>query len=381
MTTTSKPHAATLPDDLLDPVDEFADEDGLNDALIELDDDGQPIVDAEDEDDDDDDLGEDIDALAYDAPDLDTMLKAAVGSNDGDRRCGLIAIVGRPNVGKSTLLNTLIGQKVSITSRKAQTTRHRITGISTQADPQYVYVDTPGFQTTPTTRGTAALNRNLNKTVQSVLGDVDVVLFVVDAGRFNPADAKVLSLIPPGKPTFLIANKLDLITRRSDLLPWLQQMQAKHAFTEFVPLTATKKDDTQRLLDIIRPYLPEQPWYYDEDALTDRSDKFLAAELIREKLFRLTGDELPYTSTVQIDKYEEVEGGRLNRIAATIIVERDAHKGMVIGEGGERLKRISTEARTEMERLTGRKVFLEVWVKVRSGWADDEKRLKSYGYE
>ena len=379
MTTTSKPHAATLPDDLLDPVDEFADEDGLNDALIELDDDGQPIVDAEDE--DEDDLGEDIDALAYDAPDLDTMPKAAVGSNDGDRRCGLIAIVGRPNVGKSTLLNTLIGQKVSITSRKAQTTRHRITGISTQADTQYVFVDTPGFQTTHTTRGTAALNRNLNKTVQSVLGDVDVVLFVVDAGRFNPADAKVLSLIPPGKPTFLIANKLDLITRRSDLLPWLQQMQARHAFTEFVPLTATKKDDTQRLLDIIRPYLPEQPWYYDEDALTDRSDKFLAAELIREKLFRLTGDELPYTSTVQIDKYEEVEGGRLNRIAATIIVERDAHKGMVIGEGGERLKRISTEARTEMERLTGRKVFLEVWVKVRSGWADDEKRLKSYGYE
>ena len=379
MTTSSKPQAATLPDDLLDPVDEFADEDGLNDALIELDDDGQPIVDADDE--DEDDLGEDVDELAYDAPDLDTMLKAVVGSNDGDRRCGLIAIVGRPNVGKSTLLNTLIGQKVSITSRKAQTTRHRITGISTQADTQYVFVDTPGFQTTHTTRGTAALNRNLNKTVQSVLGDVDVVLFVVDAGRFNPADAKVLSLIPPGKPTFLIANKLDLITRRSDLLPWLQQMQARHAFTEFVPLTATKKDDTQRLLDIIRPYLPEQPWYYDEDALTDRSDKFLAAELIREKLFRLTGDELPYTSTVQIDKYEEVEGGRLNRIAATIIVERDAHKGMVIGEGGERLKRISTEARTEMERLTGRKVFLEVWVKVRSGWADDEKRLKSYGYE
>ena len=379
MTTSSKPQAATLPDDLLDPVDEFADEDGLNDALIELDDDGQPIVDAEDE--DEDDLGEDVDELAYDAPDLDTMLKAVVGSNDGDRRCGLIAIVGRPNVGKSTLLNTLIGQKVSITSRKAQTTRHRITGISTQADTQYVFVDTPGFQTTHTTRGTAALNRNLNKTVQSVLGDVDVVLFVVDAGRFNQADAKVLQLIPPGKPTFLIANKLDLITRRSDLLPWLQQMQARHAFTEFVPLTATRKDDALRLLDIIRPYLPEQPWYYDADARTDRSDKFLAAERIREKLFRLTGEELPYTCTVQIDKYEEVEGGRLNRIAATIIVERDAHKGMVIGEGGERLKRISTEARTEMERLTGRKVFLEVWVKVRSGWADDEKRLKSYGYE
>ena len=188
-------------------------------------------------------------------------------------------------------------------------------------------------------------------------------------------------MIPKGKPVFLIANKLDLIHRRADLLPWLKQMQERHPFTEFVPLQATRPADTERLLGIIRPYLPEQPWFYDADALTDRSDKFLAAELIREKLFRLTGDELPYTSTVQIDKYEEVEGGRLNRIAATIIVERDAHKGMVIGEGGERLKRISTEARTEMERLTGKKVFLEVWVKVRSGWADDEQRLKSYGYE
>ena len=219
------------------------------------------------------------------------------------------------------------------------------------------------------------------QTVQSVLGDVDVVLFLVDAGRFGLDDAKVLSMIPKGKPVFLIANKLDLIHRRADLLPWLKQMQERHPFTEFVPLQATRPADTERLLGIIRPYLPEQPWFYDADALTDRSDKFLAAELIREKLFRLTGDELPYTSTVQIDKYEEVEGGRLNRIAATIIVERDAHKGMVIGEGGERLKRISTEARTEMERLTGKKVFLEVWVKVRSGWADDEQRLKSYGYE
>ncbi len=316
-------------------------------------------------------------------PDLEAMLAAARpgGQPEGPTRCGLIAIVGRPNVGKSTLMNSLIGQKVSITSRKAQTTRHRITGIATDADTQFVFVDTPGFQTRHTVKGTAALNRNLNKTVQSVLGDVDVVLFLVDAGRFGLDDAKVLSMIPKGKPVFLIANKLDLIHRRADLLPWLKQMQERHPFTEFVPLQATRPADTERLLGIIRPYLPEQPWFYDADALTDRSDKFLAAELIREKLFRLTGDELPYTSTVQIDKYEEVEGGRLNRIAATIIVERDAHKGMVIGEGGERLKRISTEARTELERLTGKKVFLEVWVKVRSGWADDEQRLKSYGYE
>jgi GTPase len=303
----------------------------------------------------------------------------AASTEHGTRHCGLIAIVGRPNVGKSTLLNTLIGQKVSITSRKAQTTRHRITGICTHGDTQFVFVDTPGFQTRHTNRGTSALNRNLNKTVQSVLGDVDIVLFVVEAGRFGPDDAKVLALLPPGQPTLLVANKLDLVHRRGDLMPWLQQMQARHPFTEFVPLTATKEEDTKRLLNIVRPYLPEQPWYYDEDALTDRSDKFMAAEMIREKLFRLTGDELPYTSTVQIDKYEEE--GRLRRIAATIIVERDSHKGIVIGDGGERLKRIGTEARVELEKLGDCKVFLELWVKVRSGWADDEKRLKSYGYE
>jgi GTP-binding protein Era len=301
------------------------------------------------------------------------------GASTDGRRCGLIAIVGRPNVGKSTLLNSLIGQKVSITSRKAQTTRHRITGICTEGDTQFVFVDTPGFQTRHTVRGTSALNRNLNKTVQSVLGDVDVVLFLVEAGRFGLDDAKVLALIPPGKPVILVANKLDLVHRRAELMPWLQQMQERHPFTEFVPLSAQKVEDARRLLAIVRPLLPEQVWYYDEDALTDRSEKFLAAELIREKLFRLTGDELPYTSTVQIDKYSEE--GRLRRIAATIIVERDAHKGMVIGEGGERLKRIGTEARTELERLTEGKVFLELWVKVRSGWADDEKRLKSYGYE
>ncbi|MFM2060072.1 MAG: hypothetical protein RLY71_4457 [Pseudomonadota bacterium] len=299
--------------------------------------------------------------------------------DDGPQRCGLIAIVGRPNVGKSTLLNQLVGQKVSITSKKAQTTRHRITGICTEGDSQYVFVDTPGFQTRHTARGTAALNRALNKTVQGVLSDVDVVLFLVEAGRFSLDDAKVLALIPHGKPVLLIANKLDLVQRRADLLPWLQQMQERHPFTEFVPLSANKKDDTQRLLGILRPHLPEQPWYYEADSLTDRSDRFLAAELIREKLFRLTGDELPYTSTVLIDTF--TEEGNLRRINATIIVERDAHKGMVIGEGGERLKRIGTEARTELERLMDCKVFLELWVKVRSGWADDESRLKSYGYE
>lgn len=294
---------------------------------------------------------------------------------EAPQRCGLVAIVGRPNVGKSTLLNALVGQKVSITSDKAQTTRHRITGIRTVGATQFVFVDTPGFQT----RHNAALNRNLNRTVQGVLGDVDVVLFVVEAGRFGLDDAKVLNLMPTGKPVLLVANKLDNVHRRADLLPWLKGMQDRHAFAEFVPLTAKKESDIERLLKIVEPHLPEQPWFYEEDALTDRSERFLASELIREKLFRLTGDELPYTSTVVIDKYEEE--GELRRIAATIIVERDAHKGMVIGNDGERLKRIGSEARQDLERLGGGKVFLELWVKVRSGWADNEEHLRSYGYE
>ena len=349
--------------------------------------------------------------------DTDTSDNAPIPPGDPTQqaRCGLVAIVGRPNVGKSTLLNALVGQKVSITSSKAQTTRHRITGIRSvgTADAggaQFVFVDTPGFQT----QHVAALNRTLNRTVQSVLSDVDVVLFVVEAGRFGLDDAKVLALVSSqvgsasefAKPVFLIANKLDAVHRRAELAPWLKAMQERHAFAEFVPLTAKKDADVQRLLGIIQPYLPQQPWLYEEDALTDRSDRFLASEIIREKLFRLTGDELPYTSTVVIDKYEEIDdpedaasqrpppegaaaasGGRarprgnLRRIAASIVVEREQHKGMIIGAGGERLKRIGSEARQELEKLLDAKVFLELWVKVRSGWADDEAHLRSYGYE
>ncbi|MDE2368001.1 MAG: GTPase Era [Burkholderiales bacterium] len=291
------------------------------------------------------------------------------------QRCGLVAIVGRPNVGKSTLLNALVGQKISITSNKAQTTRHRITGIRTQGAAQFVFVDTPGFQVKHAT----ALNRNLNRTVLSSLADVDVVLFLVEAGRFGAPDAKVLALLPEDKPVLLIANKLDHLARRQDVLPWLQQMQARRAFTEFVPMSATREADVERLLAIVEPHLPLQPWLYEEDALTDRSERFLAGEIVREKLFRLTGDELPYSATVVIDSF--TEEGELRKIAATIVVERDAHKGMVIGEGGERLKRIGSEARQDLERLWGAKVFLELWVKVRSGWADDEAHLRSYGYE
>jgi len=300
---------------------------------------------------------------------------ADTAAADADARCGLVAIVGRPNVGKSTLLNALVGQKISITSRKAQTTRHRITGIRSVGRSQFVFVDTPGFQTK---HGTA-LNRNLNRTVRASVADVDVLLFLVEAGRFGLDDAKVLGLLPDDKPVILVANKLDTVRRRTDLLPWLQGMQARHPFAEFVPMSAQKPADVDRLLGIVRKYLPEQPWLYEADALTDRSDRFLASEIIREKLFRLTGDELPYACTVVIDRFEEE--GTLRRISASIVVERDAHKGMVIGDKGDRLKRIGSEARQELEHLMQCKVFLELWVKVRSGWADDEAHLKSYGYE
>ncbi len=304
----------------------------------------------------------------------------------GTRRCGLIAIVGKPNVGKSTLLNALVGQKISITSRKAQTTRHRITGMRTEGATQFVFVDTPGFQT----RHNNALNRSLNKTVQGAVGGVDLILLVVEAGQFNQADAKVLALLGKDIPVVLLANKLDQVQRRGDIAPWLQEMQQRHPFTEFMPMSAKNDKDVVRLLALCDKYLPEQDWWYAEDELTDKNEKFLASETVREKLFRLTGDELPYSSTVVIDKFEEEPGRgknkdgtktkRLVKIAATIVVERDSHKMMVIGDKGERIKRIGTETRVELEKAMDAKVFIELWVKVRSGWADDEARVRSFGY-
>jgi GTP-binding protein Era len=305
----------------------------------------------------------------------------ATGASTINQRCGLVAIVGKPNVGKSTLLNALVGQKISITSRKAQTTRHRITGIHTRGDTQFVFVDTPGFQT----RHTNALNRSLNRTVLGAIGDVDLILFVVEAGRFSVADGRVLALLGGSTPTLLVANKLDQVQQRSDLAPWLQEMQQRHAFAEFVPMSAKNGKDIDRLLVICEKYLPHQDWWHSPDELTDRSEKFLASETVREKLFRLTGDELPYTSTVIIDRFEEEAGRgrqkRLVRIAATIVVERDTHKAMVIGEKGERIKDIGTQTRLELEKLLDAKVFIELWVKVRSGWADDEARVRSFGYD
>ena len=310
-----------------------------------------------------------------------------IASGSADTRCGTVAIVGRPNVGKSTLLNALVGQKISITSRKAQTTRHRIVGVRTRGDTQFVFVDTPGFQT----RHGQPLNRNLNRAVRSSLADVDLVLLVVEAGRFGSDDAQVVALLPEGVPTILVANKLDTVRRRDDLLPWLQQLPQRHDFAEYVPMSAERAADVERLLDIIEPRLPRQPWIHEADALTDRNERFLAGEIVREKLFRLTGDELPYTSTVVIDRFEEQaaeprpRGAQLVQrrvhIAATIVVERDSHKGIVIGQGGERLKRIGTEARHELQRLFDAQVMLALWVQVRSGWADDEKHLRSYGLE
>ncbi len=326
-------------------------------------------------------------APAVDA-NLEAMLQGALGGRAahtptsaapdepvGPKRCGTIAIVGRPNVGKSTLINALVGQKVSITSSKAQTTRHRIMGMRTVGATQFVFVDTPGFQT----RHANALNRSLNRTVLGAVTDVDLIVFMVEANKFGLEDAKVLSHLPDNIPTILLANKLDMVHRRGDIAPWLQSMQERHSYAEYVPMSAKTAKDVQRFFAICEKYLPEQDWVYPADELTDKSERFLAAEIVREKLFRLMGDELPYTSTVVIDKFEEE--GKLRRIAATIVVEREGHKGMVIGDKGEKLKRIGTEARQELEKLTGGKVFLELWVKVRSGWADSEARVRSFGYE
>ncbi len=290
-------------------------------------------------------------------------------------RSGYIAIVGRPNVGKSTLLNQLVGEKISIVSRKAQTTRHRIIGIVTNDDAQYVFVDTPGFQT----RFTNALNRTMNRGVTQTLSDVDLVLFVIEAGRYDAKDQAVVRLLPKDRPVILVINKTDRLKDRTALLPFIAQVSAERDYVAIVPISATKGRQTGELLAEARKHLPNERLMFPEDDLTDKSERFLAAEYIREKVFRLVGDELPYATTVEIEKFE-IEGN-LRRIFAAIVVDRDNHKAIVIGKGGESLKRIASEARKDMERLFDGKVYLEVWVKVKSGWNDDERLLKSLGYE
>ena len=290
-------------------------------------------------------------------------------------KSGYVAIVGRPNVGKSTLLNRLIGEKISIVSRKAQTTRHRIMGILTNADAQYVFVDTPGFQT----QHTNALNRAMNRGVTQALADVDVVLFVVEAGHFDAKDKTVLKLLPADRPVIVVVNKMDQLKDKAKMLPFLAEVAALRDFAAIVPVSAAKGSQTDDLLVETRKYLPHAELLFGEDELTDKSEKFLAAEYIREKLFRLLGDELPYSTTVEVEKF--ALDGALRRISAAIVVDRAGHKAIVIGKGGETLKRIASEARQDMERLFDGKVFLEVFVKVKSGWADDERLLKSLGYE
>ena len=292
-----------------------------------------------------------------------------------DFRCGYIAIVGRPNVGKSTLMNALIGAKVSITSRKAQTTRHRITGIQTTENAQFVYVDTPGFQT----RHANALNKTLNRTVTNTLTAADVILFIVEAGSYSAADKQVLALIPKSVPCILVINKSDRIKDKAVLMPFAQQVAADGEFASIVPVSAQQRFQLDILEREIEKYLPVNAPVFGEDDITDCSEKFLAAEIVREKVFRFVGDELPYTSTVVIEKFEEE--GALRRVFAAILVERDSHKAMVIGQKGAKLKEISTQARLDMEKLFGGPVYLEIWIKVKSGWADNEAGLRAYGYE
>lgn len=293
----------------------------------------------------------------------------------GGYRCGHLAIVGRPNVGKSTLLNRLIGQKISIVSRKAQTTRHRITGVLTRPGQQFIFVDTPGFQT----KHKNALNRMMNRGVTQALNDVDVILLVIEAGRFTDEDKRVLSLIPEDKKVLLVINKIDRLADKTRLLPFMADVSKAFAFAEIVPVCAASGSGGDVLIDAAARYLPESAPLFSEDDLTDRSERFLAAEFLREKLFRRLGEELPYGMTVEIERFETE--GSLRRINAAIIVDRPAHKAIVIGKGGEQLKVIASDARRDMESLFGGKVFLEVWVKVKGGWTDDERALKSLGYE
>jgi len=289
-------------------------------------------------------------------------------------RTGTVAIVGRPNVGKSTLLNKIIGAHVAITSRKAQTTRHRIQGILTDRKSQFIFVDTPGYQT----QHKNMLNREMNRTVGQVASEVDVVVLVIEAAGWDERDLPVLELLPKGAPVILALNKVDKVEDKERVLAALTASGAKREFAALVPVSAEKGTQVRALLAEIRKHLPVQPAIYEADEITDRPERFLAAELVRERIFRLLGDELPYSIAVVVDNFE-IEG-TMRRIACTIFVDKVQHKAIVIGEKGATLKRIGTEARHAMEALFGSKVFLETHVKVKSGWADSDAALKQLGY-
>ena len=294
--------------------------------------------------------------------------------NAADFRCGYVAIAGRPNVGKSTLLNQVVGQRVSITSKKAQTTRHRITGIVTTDDAQIVFVDTPGFQTKHRSR----LNDRMNRAVTQCLSDVEATLVVIEAGRTTEADRAVIRLLPKGSAALVALNKIDRLADQNALLPQMAELAALFPFSALVPVSAEKGRGLDMLLAEVRKLLPVSDPIFDADDITDRDERFLAAEFIREKIFRLLGEEVPYAATVAIDSFEQK--GKLRRIHATIHVDRDNQRAILLGEGGQQMKEIASSARVDMERLFGGQVFLEVWVRVTKGWADDEAKLRRFGY-
>ena len=293
---------------------------------------------------------------------------------DDPFRCGHVAIVGRPSVGKSTLMNALVGEKVSITSKKPQTTRHRIVGIDTRDRAQIVYVDTPGFQT----RHRSRLNDRLNQSVREALAGVDVVLFVVDAARITEADRDVVRLLPKAVPVVCVVNKIDLVKDKGQLLPLLARVADLFPFAAVVPVSADRGTQLPALRAEIASRLPESPPLYPEDDFTDRDERFLAAEFIREKIFRQLGDEIPYATTVGIEQF--AMDGALRRIHATVYVDKASQRAILLGEGGARMKAIATEARQDMERVFGGKVYLEVFVRVKRGWADSDASLTRFGY-
>jgi GTP-binding protein Era len=296
--------------------------------------------------------------------------------SDTPFRCGTIAIIGRPNVGKSTLMNALIGQKISITSPKPQTTRHRIHGILTLDDAQLVFVDTPGVHI----NGAKALNRMMNRTASSALEGVDVVMMLVEAGRFTDEDARVAELVAQvDVPVLLVINKVDRIQPREKLFPYLAELGKNVKFTQSIPLSAYDKKHAALLIKELTKMLPEGEAMFDEDMVTDASSRFLAAEMIREKLMRKLNEELPYGLTVEIEKYEVTPDRVL--VNALILVEREGQKRIVIGENGNMLKAVGTEARHDLMKMLDMKVHMELWVKVKDNWSDDERALASLGYQ
>lgn len=289
--------------------------------------------------------------------------------------CGFVALVGRPNVGKSTLANALIGSKISIVSRKAQTTRHRIHGVLTRDNRQYVFVDTPGFQT----RHGGAMNRMMNRVVTQTLTEVDVVVHVVEAGKWSAADAQIVPLLPKSGGAILAINKVDLLKDKNTMFSYVQKLMAEYPYAAVVPVSASRGVQLENLLDEIGTRLPQGEHIFEEDALTDRPVRFLVAEIIREKIFRLVGDELPYGCTVFIENWEENDEGA--RISACILVERESHRPILLGAGGAHMKRIATEARQDIVALLDKPVFLDVYIKVRKGWTERENLLRELGYE